>query len=275
MAETDLNRVTNLHAAARICLGACAPAEKLALTREIAQGWRHNEFDLEDGPPVEPVPDPGRPPFPRLVPPRNVPRRDLRTSEGRAALVHALAHIEFNAMNLAWDAVYRFRGMPIQFYDDWVCVADEEAHHFGLLRQRLNELCHDYGDFDAHNGLWEMACKTDHDVLLRMALVPRVLEARGLDVTPGMTQRLRNAGDERTVSILEIILRDEVGHVAIGSRWFKHACVQRGLDSERVFRELLLEHMKGRIKGPFHEIARCEAGFTENELAELKLQAGA
>ncbi|MEJ2654165.1 MAG: ferritin-like domain-containing protein [Acidihalobacter sp.] len=152
-----------------------------------------------------------------------MPRRGLGTREGRAALVHAVAHIEFNAINLALDAVYRFRSLPRAYYDDWLRVADEEARHFMLLADRLTDFGMRYGDLPAHNGLWEMAVKTADDWLLRMALVPRVLEARGLDVTPGMIERLRQAGDMETVAALEVILREEVGHVAIGSRWFEEA----------------------------------------------------
>jgi len=207
---------------------------------------------------------------PLLVPPRELPKRGFTTLAGRAALIHAVAHIEFNAINLAWDAVYRFRDMPQAYYDDWVRVADEEAYHFSLLRTRLVELGYDYGDFSAHNGLWEMARDTAHDVLVRMALVPRVLEARGLDVTPGMMARLRAAGDEETVALLEIILRDEIGHVEIGSRWFRWLCEQRGLVAESVFRELIQRYMKGQIKGPFHRDARLQAGFSESELAALE-----
>ena len=213
---------------------------------------------------------PGRPPQPLLVPPRDLPRRRLHTLEGRAALLHALAHIEFNAINLAWDAVCRFADMPEEFYRDWASVANEEAYHFGLLNERLQTLgCH-YGDFPAHNGLWATAMQTRGDVLLRMALVPRVLEARGLDVTPGMMDRLREVGDDQSVSILEIILRDEIGHVGIGSRWFEYACVRRSLEPAATFRQLLAEHMPGRIKGPFFRAARERAGFSAAELDDLE-----
>jgi uncharacterized ferritin-like protein (DUF455 family) len=205
-----------------------------------------------------------------LVAPRELPKRNFHAVEGRAALIHAVAHIEFNAINLAWDAVYRFRNLPKPYYDDWVRVADEEAYHFTLLRERLRTLQYDYGDFTAHNGLWEMARDTAHDPLVRMALVPRVLEARGLDVTPGMMARLRAAGDEDTVGLLEIILRDEIGHVEIGSRWFRFLCEQRGLVPELTFRELIDRYMKGRIKGPFHHQARLQAGFSAEELSVLE-----
>jgi uncharacterized ferritin-like protein (DUF455 family) len=201
--------------------------------------------------------------------PREVPRRGLGSAEGRAALVHAVAHIEFNAINLAWDAVYRFRGMPGAYYRDWASVANDEARHFTMLAARLGQLGHAYGDFDAHNGLWEMAVKTADSCLERMALVPRVLEARGLDVTPGMIARLRSVGDEATAAILEIILREEVPHVATGTRWFRYCCERDGLDPAAAFRALLAEQVSGGLKGPFNLEARRAAGFDDAELAML------
>ncbi|WP_245929670.1 ferritin-like domain-containing protein [Leucothrix pacifica] len=212
---------------------------------------------------------PGRPEKPELVSPQSVKMRKLTTPEGRAVLVHAVCHIEFNAINLALDAIYRFREMPDQFYRNWLLVAAEEAKHFSLLRQRLSDMGHQYGDMPAHNGLWEMAVKTDHDVLIRMALVPRVLEARGLDVTPGMIKRLEQVGDTDTVAILHIILAEEIGHVAIGSHWFKYCCEKQDLEPEATFRELLKTYMGGGLRGPFYTEGRLQAGFTEEELAQL------
>jgi uncharacterized ferritin-like protein (DUF455 family) len=179
-------------------------------------------------------------------------------------------HIEFNAINLAWDAVYRFRGLPTDYYRDWARVAHEESSHFRLLCERLKGVGYVYGDFDAHNGLWEMACKTAHDPLVRMALVPRVLEARGLDVTPGILKRLQQAGDNEAVKVLEIILRDEIGHVEIGSRWYHYLCEQRELDAEATFAGLINEYMPGQIKKPFHYEARRKAGFSEREMQYLE-----
>ncbi len=176
---------------------------------------------------------------------------------------------EFRAINLAWDAVYRFRGLPSAFYADWIKVADEEAHHFSLLRNYLKTQNYDYGDFDAHDGLWKMALETAHDPLVRMALVPRVLEARGLDVIPAITQRFRENGDQAAVDILAVIQSDEVGHVDIGSRWFHYLCKQRGLDSEIVFRELVEKYMKNHVKGSIDREARRQAGFSEQELDYL------
>ncbi len=219
--------------------------------------------------PVKRIPIAGRPAKPDLISPKKLKHRKLNSSAGRAHLVHAITHIEFNAINLALDAVYRFRDMPSDFYLDWLQVAAEEAYHFKLLRQRLEKMGYHYGDLPAHNGLWEMTLKTDHDVMIRMALVPRVLEARGLDVTPGMIQRLEKAGDQETVSILKIILEEEVGHVAIGSKWFHYCCKQRKLDPITTFQNLLLEYMGTPLRSPLHTQARLQAGFTQQELDDL------
>jgi uncharacterized ferritin-like protein (DUF455 family) len=204
-----------------------------------------------------------------LVPPRDLPRRGFGTLEGRAAFIHAVAHIEFNAIDLAWDAVYRFRGMPASYYADWIGVAADEGRHFTLLRARLQEFGYDYGDFDAHNGLWEMAEKTAHDALARMALVPRVLEARGLDVTPGMIVKLRALGDDATADILELILREEVAHVAAGSRWYRWLCERAEVEPRRRFLELLGEYARPVLYGPFNLEARAAAGFDVGELDAL------
>lgn len=260
----------SLFETAEHCLITCEIEEKLHLAEQTAQAWRDGllSLDCKDGP--EPIGEPGHPARPVLVAPDKVPKRGLGTKAGLAALVHAMAHIEFNAVNLAWDAVYRFRDLPEQFYSDWIKVAEEEAYHFQLLRTRLNELGTDYGEFTAHNGLWDMAKRTAFDPMVRMALVPRVLEARGLDVTPGIIKRLRQVGDEKTVAVLEIILHDEVEHVAIGSRWFKYFCQQRGLDSEQAFRELISQYFTRPISGPFDYAARQKAGFTITELKALE-----
>jgi uncharacterized ferritin-like protein (DUF455 family) len=218
---------------------------------------------------------PGRPERPRLVPPKQVPSRTPYTPEGRAALLHAIAHIEFNAINLALDAAFRFDGMPRLFYGDWLRVASEEALHFGLLREHLLSLGHDYGDFDAHDGLWLMTQRTAGDVTARMALVPRTLEARGLDATPPLQAKFAKAGDHRAVEILGIILRDEVGHVAIGNRWYRWLCERHGLDPIAHYGELTRRHEAPRLRPPFNESARLAAGFTEEELAQLNAGANA
>ena len=261
----------SLHELAARCVYSATVAEKLALTTAIATHFESGDA-LADAVPVSVArlaTEPGRPDKPRRVAPRNLPRRGLASAEGRAALVHAVAHIEFNAINLAWDAVARFRGMPADYYRDWVGVAVDEARHFTMLSERLAQLGCAYGDFDAHDGLWEMAVKTADSCLARMALVPRVLEARGLDVTPGMIARLRAAGDDATVAILEVILREEVAHVAAGSRWFAWCCEREGSDPAKTFEMLIRRHLRGALRGPFNIEARLRAGFTETELAHL------
>lgn len=258
---------------ARNCIAKRDPEEKVVLTREVAAAWRAGGYSLATDTPAEPIAVPGRPDKPELVHPTRLKRRKLSTPAGHAAFLHALAHIEFNAINLAWDAVYRFRDLPAEFYDDWIRVAEEEALHYELLSQRLQETGHTYGDFPAHNGLWEMACKTADDVLLRMALVPRVLEARGLDVTPAMIERLQQAGDERSAAILGRILEDEIGHVLAGSRWFRHVCQQRELDPGTTFTALLQEHLPGHKINILNPSARKQAGFSDEELDMLDTMA--
>lgn len=217
------------------------------------------------------APLPGRPLQPVWVDHTAVPKRSLRTPEGRAALVHALCHIEFNAINLALDAIWRFAGMPERYYLDWLQVADEEALHFSLLREHLQSFGFDYGDFEAHGGLWSMAERTAQDVLARMALVPRTLEARGLDATPAVQTKFRHMGDHRAAAILDIILRDEVGHVAIGNRWYGWLCQQASLDPLQTYADLAHTHAAPRLRKPFNLEARRAAGFSEEELSRLNL----
>ena len=267
--------MTSLFAAARTCLDAATADDKPARTLQWADAFARGELLIpDDASPPEAIGMPGRPAMPTLVHPRDLPRRGFGSIEGRAAFIHAVAHIEFNAMDLAWDAVYRFRGLPAQFYADWVQVAHDEARHFNFLRARLRELGFDYGDFDAHNGLWEMAEKTAHDGLARMALVPRVLEARGLDVTPGMIVKLRGLGDHATADILGLILREEIAHVAAGSRWYRWHCERAGVEPRTRFRELLREYASGVLHKPFNTEARLEAGFDLEELESLLAAAG-
>ena len=215
---------------------------------------------------------PGRPALPRLIPAKHGPTRTPFTTEGLAALLHAVCHIEFNAINLALDAVWRFSDMPTAFYTDWLRVAFEESQHFEMLHTHLQSLGHNYGDFDAHDGLWHMCQKTADDVLARMALVPRTLEARGLDATPLIQTKLRKAatpGALRAVELLDIILRDEVGHVAIGNHWYRWLCTQRRLDPVSLYGELVLRYEAPKLRPPFNEEARKRAGFTDTELSYL------
>jgi len=246
-----------------------APELKADLVRRLLDAWHRGEVDLGDAPPPEAIPRPGYPPALQFAPPRKLSRRGAHSHEGRAALFHAVAHIEFSAINLALDAAYRFRGLPAAFYEDWLMVAEEEVGHFEAIRIHLRGLGCDYGDLPAHGGLWEAACDTAHDPLERMALVPRYFEARGLDVNPGMQEKLREAGDQEGVAILEIILRDEIGHVARGDRWFREICTQRGLEPESTFRELVERHVRHPWRGPFHCDARRQAGLSVDELHAL------
>lgn len=215
---------------------------------------------------------PGRPALPALVHPQQVPRRSPFTLEGHCALVHSIAHIEFNAINLALDAIWRFAGMPASYYQDWLQVAQEEAKHFTMLRSHLLEQGHDYGDFVAHDGLWTMCENTRHDVTTRMALVPRTLEARGLDATPIIQAKLRKVGTPQAlaaVGILDVILAEEVGHVAIGNRWYHWLCQREGLDPTAFYADVAARHAAPRLKPPFNLVARKLAGFTDRELADL------
>jgi len=247
-----------------------APAEKCAGVHDLAQAWQAGTTSLNTAAILQsPCAVPGQPDRPVLVPPRQVPRRTMHTVEGRAAMIHAMTHIEFNAINLALDAMWRFPNMPNAYYADWLRVATEEALHFRLLSDHLASLGHSYGDFPAHNGLWEWAEKTRDDVLARMALLPRTMEARGLDVTPGLSARLVQAGDAGIAPILDIILRDEIGHVAIGNRWFSWLCAQRELPVLQTYNRLLADYRAPVPRAPINLAARRKAGFAEDELENL------
>ncbi len=261
------------------CLLERDPDRKVEHTRRLAAAWRAGNLPAERDAELPDTLHPGRSVEPGWVPglvltaPTKVKRRGLGGTERRASFVHAIAHIEWNAINLAWDAVWRFGWMPHAFVDDWVRVAEEEASHFAMLRRRLQQLGSDYGRLPAHAGLWEAAEATRHDLLARMALVPRVLEARGLDVTPGLAARLRALGDEETASILDVVLREEVGHVRIGSHWFHHACRERGLEPAAAFEQAVRTHFRGRTKGladPAARQLRLEAGFLPEELEAIE-----
>lgn len=258
---------TTLTQRALDCLLVPDPDAKLGAVAALWSDWQTGTIALAvDYDPPQAIEIPGRPARPVLVPPREVGKRPIHTREGHAALIHALAHIEFNAINLALDAVYRFRSLPREYYGDWLKVAAEEAYHFGLLRDHLRTLGHEYGDFPAHDGLWQMCRKTAHDALTRMALVPRLLEARGLDVNPAIAKKLQSIGDTRGVEILAIILHDEIGHVRIGNHWYEHFCAQSGLEPVSTFQTLLKEFDTPPPRPPFHTEARKAAGFSAKEL---------
>ena len=262
-----------LRSAALKALLLAEPAEKAAAAR-----WLHpaaaDAIDqigtIDTAAVLHPAgPLPGRTERPNLVAPTALKRRSPFTPEGRAALLHAVAHIEINAINLALDAVWRFPGMPERYYRDWLQVAAEEALHFTLLSDHLHTLGHAYGDFPAHDGLWAMTERTAGDITARMALVPRTLEARGLDATPPMQARLRQAGDERAVAILGIILRDEIGHVAIGNHWYRWLCARDGHEPVAHYAVLAARHHAPVLRPPFNHGARLAAGFTAEEIAAL------
>jgi uncharacterized ferritin-like protein (DUF455 family) len=250
------------------------PQRKVNGVFDLQKAFTNNQVSLDTGwktsnEVANNRPIPGRPNKPELVHPLSVKKRSMRSQEGRAALIHALCHIEFNAINLALDAVWRFANMPTQYYCDWLKVAAEEAHHFSLLNCHLNTLGYAYGDFSGHNALWEMVERTQEDVLARMALVPRTLEARGLDATPAIRNKIAQAGDIQAANILDIILRDEIGHVAIGNYWFNYLCQQRDLDPITTFEHLCQQYKAPTLRPPFNMEARRKAGFTEIELAYL------
>lgn len=248
------------------------PVEKAALVKQLQQAW-----SLPVGADLcldEPnVGVPGRPTKPLIVPPQQVKQRSLHTAEGRAALLHALAHIEFNAINLALDIIWRYANLPDNFYGDWLCVAYEEVVHFELLNSHLHRLGFAYGDFPAHDGLWDMAERTKDDLVARLALVPRTLEARGLDACPVVRAKLAQAGDEQAAAILDIILRDEVGHVALGNTWYRWLCDQQQLDAIALYPELAEDYRAPRLRGPFNIPARLAAGFHAEEIDYLQRQA--
>lgn len=263
----------DLRKAALYWLAVSEPKAKAAGVAELAKAWAKGEISLDAAASLQPETHiPGQPHKPELVSPLEVKRRSMRTPEGRAALIHALAHIEFNAINLALDAIWRFASMPAQFYADWLKVADEEALHFSLLTAHLNTLGYAYGDFPAHNSLWEMAQKTEADVLARIALVPRTMEARGLDASPPLRAKLAQIGDMAAAEILDIILRDEIGHVAIGNHWFGWLCEQRQLEPVSTYAELAARYQAPKLRAPFNMDARRAAGFSESELIALATQ---
>lgn len=261
---------TELRAAALACLLQTDPAQKIRLVAQLAELHREGKTSIDLGASLQPQGAiPGRPEKPELVPPKLVGRRSMATVEGRSMLIHALAHIEFNAVNLALDALWRFDGMPPDYYSDWLRVAREEAYHFSLLSEHLASLGHAYGDFPGHDSLWEMVGKTSGDVLARMALVPRTLEARGLDAIPPLRAKLAQAGDAAAAQILDILLRDEEGHVEIGNRWYLHLCAERDLEPVSTYDELTVRYKAPVLKGPFNIEARRRAGFSEAELARF------
>lgn len=271
MTRQDQTVSTELRHAALYWLGECDVARKVEGVRQLARSWAAGALQLDPEAMIESRQSiPGHPDKPELVSPRLVKRRAMNTAEGRAVLIHALTHIEFNAINLALDAIWRFEKMPEKYYADWLQVADEEALHYTLLAEHLQGMGYAYGDFPAHNSLWEMADKTRADLLARMALIPRTMEARGLDAVPAIRYKLDQAGDQAAAGILDIILRDEIGHVAIGNRWYKYLCEQRDMEPIAAYAQLAKKYFAPAMRGPFNLEARRAAGFTDPELAALE-----
>ena len=242
-------------------------AEKVILTSKLI-----HYKDVKDVHPkcnIKKILIPGRPQKPNLVNFNGAPKRD-KSELGMIKNIHAICHIEFNAINLALDAIYRFQEMPIEYYDDWIKVAVEESYHFTLLRNYLESLGYQYGDFDAHNGLWQMTVETNYDVLARMALVPRVLEARGLDVTPSIKKKFGGSKYNEMVAILDTIFEDEIGHVKIGNFWYKYLCKMRNIDPIKTFDQLIKKHIGTNLRGPFNTEARLLSDFSQSELDYLE-----
>lgn len=263
-------RLNTIFDFAECCLFDNDIAQKLELTHKAWQRAEAGQLSFSASRPPRLISETQFPDKPRLLMPRDMPRRRLDTLEGRAAFFHALAHIEFMAIYLAWDIIYRFRGLPDAFYRDWLKIADEEALHFQLLREHMSDFPVEYGDLPAHKGLWTHAEDTANDLLARLAVVPRCMEARGLDVTPGMIDKLKILGDEVGVAILTRIYQDEVGHVERGSYWFNYFAAQLGLDPEQTYKEKILACYQGKPKGPFNREMRIIAGFTHNEIDWLE-----
>jgi len=261
---TELPAIRSLRDGAACAIRAADLDVKTLLTQEVARRWSARSLSLRS-PLDTQVPDrPGRPEKPDLIPPRQVPKRALTTEKGRVALLHAIAHIELNAVDLALDIVARFASEPVptSFFDGWMRVAYEEAKHFRLVRDRLRQLGADYGDLPAHDGLWQAAHDTRNDLTARLAVVPLILEARGLDVTPALQAKLREAGDLESAAVLDVIYEDEKGHVAVGAKWFRFLCARQKKDPAAAFQALVRANFRGPLKAPFNDLARAEAGLT-------------
>ena len=248
--------------------------DKTALAQDVANRWHARRLSLRT--PLDALAPvrPGRPARPELVPPTQVARRSLNSLRGRISLLHAIAHIELNAIDLALDIVARFAAapMPQSFFDGWMQVAFEEAKHFNMVRQRLRALDADYGDMPAHDGLWQAAHDTRNDLTARLAVVPLILEARGLDVTPSLRAKMREAGDEESAAVLDVIYEDEKKHVAIGAKWFRFICAREGKDPAETFRLLVRANFRGAPKPPFNNLARAAAGLTPTFYRALSSQ---
>lgn len=263
--------MTSLRDSSYAALMESDPQRKCLLVAKISNTQQQQPFDRPSFPPssIHDVTTPGRPKSPELVAPKFVKKRGISTQLGRNYLMHALAHIEFNAINLALDAIYRFSDQPDDFYLDWLNVAADEARHFSLVCDYLKTHNTAYGDFPAHDGLWDMCRRTANDIVDRMALVPRVLEARGLDVSPALIEKLKHQQDHAAVEVVNTIYHDEIEHVRIGSKWFNYHCEKRQLDPQKTFLNCIEKHLHGDLRGPFNLEARHAAGFSANEMENI------
>lgn len=253
----------NLFTEAYQCLTEPCIQNKIKQSRQLAERVMKGEVTLDKS--RLPILKPGRPDKPELISPKDLPKRKLSTQEGQVAMIHSFAHIEFNAINLVWDLICRFQEMPMEFYQDWSRVAKEETEHFEMLSERLVELGYQYGDIPAHNGLWQMAEDTGHDLILRLGVVPRILEARGLDVTPDLIRRFVEINDHKTAKILETIYKEEIGHVNIGTKWFRYVCKVQDKNADHEFR-IILSNFMPRGAGKLNHDARIKAGFSQFEI---------
>ena len=260
----------NLYQEANNCFLTSDPDEKLQLSLEISSDWEAGLLDWQDGEPAIQYDLPGRLDKPLFVAVNKVKNRGFKSVQQRAALIHALTHIELTAVNLAWDSIYRYRHLPREYYDDWVQTGKEESQHFYLLRKSLNDMGYDYGDFPVHDELWQMAVTTAADLKARMAIVHRVLEARALDVVPYSVDKFRELGDKQTADSLVIIANDEIGHVNAGSRWFRYCCAQEQVDSDKMFFTLIKKYLRSTPQAPFNHDARMKAGFSLYEMQQLE-----
>ena len=270
---TDPGSVLNhLFEEAERCFLIADPDLKLEQTQQVVSAWNAGRLDLERGEAPKQYTLPGRLERPEVVPPNEVSKRGFRSVTKRAALLHALAHIELTAVNLSWDTIHRFRDMPREYYDDWVTCAGEESQHFLALREQMRAMGFDYGDFTVHDELWGSAVKTGHELMDRMGIVHRVFEARALDVVPQTLRKFEELGDRKTASILNMIANDEIGHVSAGTRWFRYRCQQQGLEPDETFFRLLQAYLGHFPRGPFNREARLRCGFSEQELARLEAE---
>lgn len=264
MTGSDPVRITSLRGGATLAILSPDLDEKTELAQETARRWHARRLSLRS--PLDPeLPErPGRPENPLLVPPKATEKRSLHTLPGRIAMLHALAHIELNAVDLALDIVARFASEPVphSFFDGWMRVAFEEAKHFRMVRERMQALGADYGDMPAHDGLWQAAHSTRNDLTARLAVVPLILEARGLDVTPSLQEKMRETGDIESADVLRVIYEDEKGHVAVGAKWFRFLCAREKKDPAATFKQLVRANFRGALKAPFNDVARAEAGLT-------------